>query len=44
MLAQPQEEAKIFMYSDLNVTKLAMYRNMGWLSLRRRQIALCILT
>jgi hypothetical protein len=38
------EEAKIFMYADLNVSKLAMSRSMGWLSPRRRQRASCILT
>ncbi len=39
-----QEEAKIFMYSDMNVSKLAIYRRKGWLSPRRRQRASCILT
>jgi hypothetical protein len=43
-VAQPQEEANIFMYSDLNVRKLAMNRSIGWLSLRRRQRASYILT
>jgi hypothetical protein len=43
-LAQPQEEAKIFMYPDLNVSILAINRSMGWLSPRRRQRSSCILT
>jgi hypothetical protein len=43
-LAQPQEEAKIFMYANLNVSKLAMNRSMGWLSPKRRQRASCMLT
>jgi hypothetical protein len=33
-LAQPQVEAKILMYSDLNVSILAKNRSMGWLSPR----------
>ncbi len=43
-MAQSQVEAKIFMYSDLNVSKLAKNRSMGRLSPRRRQRSSCILT
>jgi hypothetical protein len=34
-VAQPQEKAKSFMYSDLHVSKLAMNRSMDWLNPRR---------
>jgi hypothetical protein len=30
------------MYSELNVSKLAIHRSMGWLSPRRRQRSSCM--
>ncbi len=43
-LAEPQEEAKSLMYSELIVSKLVIHRCMGWISPRRRQRSSSILT
>jgi hypothetical protein len=38
------KELQVSIYADLNVSKLAMNRSMGWLCTKRRQRSSCILT